>query len=502
MPSIPQDYRTFIAREIGPLADGLADCLEQTAPAVAVRVNRRKLRGAGVPEAAVPAVCRGGCRVSWWPDGYLLPERPDFTHDPAMHQGLYYVQDASSMITAHVVEALSARLGDAPLLMLDACAAPGGKSTAALDALPEGSMLVANEFDFRRASILAENIQKWGAPAVAVSRGDTARFRRLPELFDIVAADVPCSGEGMMRKDAQACAQWSERLVDECAARQWEIIGNLWETLATGGFFVYSTCTFNTRENEQIADRMIAAFGAEPVAIPLPEGSGIVVDGKGRMRFLPTRLRGEGFFMAILRKPGEWTPSFIRHAASSPRREKKKAAPKAKGANTQAIKESDLPKLCSPWLAGDFDFTLRGEMVFARPTALTPIYNVLERQLDLLLPGVEVATAKGRSLVPSQALALSTSLTPNAFPTAKVDSDTAIAYLRRESLPSFPDYPRGPLLLTHRPASCASPEARSQRCGLPLPASIAGFSPLPLGFVNNLGSRANNLYPSPWRILH
>ena len=113
-----------------------------------------------------------------------------------MHQGLYYVQDASSMITAHVVGALAGRLSDAPLLMLDACAAPGGKSTAALDALPEGSMLVANEFDFRRASILAENIQKWGCPAVAVSRGDTARFRRLPELFDIVAADVPCSGEG------------------------------------------------------------------------------------------------------------------------------------------------------------------------------------------------------------------------------------------------------------------------------------------------------------------
>ena len=244
---MPTDYRTFIAREIGPLADGLVDCLEQTAPEVAVRINRRKLRAAGVPDDWLPEVCRAGEKVAWWPEGHLLPERPDFTHDPALHQGLYYVQDASSMITAHVVGALSARLGGAPLLMLDACAAPGGKSTAALDALPVGSMLVANEFDFRRASILAENIQKWGCPAVAVSRGDTARFRRLPELFDIVAADVPCSGEGMMRKDAQACAQWSERLVDECAARQWEIVENLWETLVPGGFFIYSTCTFNTR---------------------------------------------------------------------------------------------------------------------------------------------------------------------------------------------------------------------------------------------------------------
>lgn len=489
MPSIPQDYRTFIDREIGPLADGLVDCLEQTAPEVAVRINRRKLRAAGVPDGWLPEVCRGAEMVPWWPEGYLLPERPDFTHDPAMHQGLYYVQDASSMITAHVVGALSARLGGAPLLMLDACAAPGGKSTAALDALPVGSMLVANEFDFRRASILAENIQKWDCPAVAVSRGDTARFRRLPELFDIVAADVPCSGEGMMRKDSQACAQWSERLVDECAARQWEIVENLWETLAPGGFFIYSTCTFNTRENERIADRMIADFGAEPVAIHLPEDSGIVVDGQSRMRFLPTRLRGEGLFMAILRKPGEWTPALVRHAASTPRREKKKSRHRGSVAELQpggrpSSKAPDLASLCSPWLRGDYDFLLRGEALYGRPGAFSHIYDLLDSHLDLLLPGLEVAALKGRTAVPSQPLALTTALnsTDSPFPTAEVDLDLALSYLRRESLPGFPDSPRGPLLLTFRPQ------------GLP--------APLPLGFVNNLGSRANNLYPTPWRILH
>lgn len=486
---MPTDYRTFIAREIGPLADGLVDCLEQTAPEVAVRINRRKLRAAGVPDDWLPEVCRAGEKVAWWPEGYLLPERPDFTHDPAMHQGLYYVQDASSMITAHVVAALSARLGGAPLLMLDACAAPGGKSTAALDALPEGSMLVANEFDFRRASILAENIQKWGCPAVAISRGDTARFRSLPELFDIVAADVPCSGEGMMRKDSQACAQWSERLVDECAAHQWEIVENLWETLAPGGFFIYSTCTFNTRENERIADRMIADFGAEPVAIHLPEDSGIVVDGQGRMRFLPTRLRGEGLFMAILRKPGEWPPSLIRHTASTPRREKKKSRNRGSAAEPQpggrpSPKAPDLASLCAPWLRGDYDFLLRGEAIYARPAAFSHIYDLLDSHLDLLLPGLEVAAIKGRTAVPSQPLALTTALNTaqSTFPTAEVDLDLALSYLRRESLPGFPDSPRGPLLLTFRPQGLAAP--------------------LPLGFVNNLGSRANNLYPTPWRILH
>lgn len=485
MPAIPADYSGFIAREIGPLAHGLVDCLQHAAPEVAVRVNRRKLRAAGVADGALPAVAAPGRPVAWWPLGFLLPERPDFTHDPALHQGLYYVQDASSMITAHAVGALSARLGGSPLLMLDACAAPGGKSTAALDALPDGSMLVANEFDFRRASVLAENIQKWGHTATAVSRGDTARFRRLPGLFDIVAADVPCSGEGMMRKDPQACAQWSERLVDECAARQWEIVGNLWEALAPGGFFLYSTCTFNTRENERIADRMIAEFGAEPVAIPLPDSCGIVVDHLGRMRFLPTRLRGEGLFMAILRKPGEWSPALPRLAASASARgkEKKKSAPPSRRPDG-SIKEADLRALCSPWLSGDFSFALRGDNVYARPAKFNAVYSLLDRHLDLLLPGLDIATVKGRSLVPSQPLALSVAMArdKSPWPVAEVDTDTALRYLRRESLPGFPCSPRGPLLLTHRPDAIDRP--------------------LPLGFVNNLGSRANNLYPAPWRILH
>ena len=127
---------------------------------------------------------------------------------------------------------------------LDACAAPGGKTLAAVDALPSDAFVLANEYDFRRASILTENVVKHGSSNVAVSRGDTARLAALGPVFDIVAADVPCSGEGMMRKDDEAVAQWTPALVDSCVARQREILANLWQTLRPGGFLIYSTCTF------------------------------------------------------------------------------------------------------------------------------------------------------------------------------------------------------------------------------------------------------------------
>ena len=159
---------------------------------MSVRLNPHKL-GEVRPDVVN---CDGVTSVPWCAHGFYLPVRPDFTHDPALHQGLYYVQDASSMIISHVVGQLAAK---SPVRYLDACAAPGGKTTAALSALPPGSVAVANEFDRKRHVILCENLAKWGVPAT-VTQGSVGRFGSYPASFDIVAADVPCSGEGMMRK--------------------------------------------------------------------------------------------------------------------------------------------------------------------------------------------------------------------------------------------------------------------------------------------------------------
>ena len=144
--------------------DGLEEGL-QAPPSVSVRLNS----GKGMTPHS------GTTKVPWCAQGIYLDSRPQFTFDPAMHQGLYYVQDASSMIYNHIISQL---VGSEPVNYLDACAAPGGKTTAAIDALPSGSLVVANEYMFQRAEILAENIIKWGYPNCIVTRGDTARFRK------------------------------------------------------------------------------------------------------------------------------------------------------------------------------------------------------------------------------------------------------------------------------------------------------------------------------------
>lgn len=434
---LPAGFLAEISRyaELAPLTQSLLE-----PPAVSVRVN-----------AAKGQTARGE-RVPWCAEGCYLDERPRFTFDPAMHQGLYYVQDASSMAIAAVVRELA---GGSPQIYLDACAAPGGKTTTAISALPEGSFVLANEYDFRRAEILAENVAKWGSSDCAVSRGDTRRLAKLKGMFDIVAVDAPCSGEGMMRKDQQAVEQWSPSLVSQCAATQREILANVWQALRPGGHLIYSTCTFNLHENEENLAWLVDEFGAEPVAVTALEPYAEICRGIDTTlpcyRFLPGRVRGEGLFLTVVKKPGK---------------------PSEKTSKTKSKPAPPRPE--AKWLQGsDWHLSLKGDDLYAVKECHAPILAEMEKALDLIAPGLRVASIKGRDSIPSQELALSTALSPEAFPRYEVDRPTAIAYLQRQAITI--DAPKGYILLTH--------------------------AAHPLGFVKNLGSRANNLYPKPWRIL-
>ncbi len=447
MNELPQGFIDSLGAD--PVFDGLARALADTAPCVSVRLNAAK----------------GGCDfdgaepVPWCADGVYLPERPAFTLDPALHQGRYYVQEASSMAHQAAVRQALAMMDDAgPLRYLDACAAPGGKTIGAMAELPEGSLVVANEYDPARANVLAENLAKWGSPLdVAVTRGDAAAMARLERFFDVIGTDVPCSGEGMMRKDAAARAQWSHGLVAECAARQRDIVDALWQALRPGGFLIYSTCTFNRDENELIISRLIDRCGAEPCAIPALDAVPGIVGAVGAdfpaYRFLPGRIRGEGLFLALLRKPDS-----------------------ARGRRS-------LPKGANNFRRGPYNSLLRGEMLFetaadgtvsAVTAANTAAMSAVSRAARTITRGLTVGTLKGRDLVPSQALAMSLRLASDAFARVEVDHGTALEYLRRNAI-TLPDgTPRGHILLTR--------DAH------------------PLGFVKNLGSRSNNLYPLQWRI--
>lgn len=344
--TIPTGFKEKMRRLLGEESEEFLAAMEAPA-SVAVRLNSRK-PGAEFAE---------GEPVKWCRKGYYLPERPVFTLDPLLHCGAYYVQDASSMIYETVMERLVERFGGARISVLDMCAAPGGKTTAMIDALPDGSRVVANEYVGKRAGILRENLTKWGYPGVSVTNMGSERFAALGNRFDVVAVDAPCSGEGMMRKDRDAVEQWSEELIRKCASLQREILRNAAEVVAPGGYLIYSTCTFNREENEENADYIAGELGLEPVDLGFPEEWGIRGGIDTEMpvkRFMPHKTRGEGLFLGVFRKPGEWTRRDVQPmpAVEAKRMGKGK---KGKGMERKEKGMKDEPPTIEEILSVDFD---------------------------------------------------------------------------------------------------------------------------------------------------
>ena len=278
-------------------------------PPVSIRLNPRKLDGGAWSVA-------DGERVPWCSQGYYLPRRPNFTMDPLLHAGCYYVQEASSMFLEEVVRQTSpipskgGEQGPSPLgrlrEVLDMCAAPGGKSTLLRSVLPDTCRLISNEPNPKRFQVLAENVAKWGYANHEVTNLYPRDFVRQKQHFDLILCDVPCSGEGMFRKDPATIGEWSPKNVEKCRQLQREIVSDAWHCLNDGGILIYSTCTLNTKENEENVRWFINELGARvlPVGDIQPEwgivGSLLEDFNEPVYRFIPGITRGEGLFMAIL----------------------------------------------------------------------------------------------------------------------------------------------------------------------------------------------------------
>ncbi|MDE6011946.1 MAG: hypothetical protein K2G91_04345 [Prevotella sp.] len=268
---------------------------------VSIRLNPRKTGGKGF-EAI------GGEPVPWCREGYYLPTRPNFTFDPLFHAGCYYVQEAASMFLDEVLRQHFHPSQEG--FALDLCAAPGGKSTLMRSALPEGYALYSNEPIRQRASILLENVQKWGYADHFVTNLYPKDYRKSKMKFDIILCDVPCSGEGMFRKDEATIREWSPQNVEKCQQLQRDIVNEAWQCLNDGGLFIYSTCTFNTKENEENIRWMISELDARVLNVETADDwhiTGSLLPGFNEpvYRFIPGISRGEGLFMAVMRKRGE-----------------------------------------------------------------------------------------------------------------------------------------------------------------------------------------------------
>lgn len=442
----------------------LEDALQKEVP-VSIRLNKAKMQ-----------VDQWKDKVPWATDGYYLDNRLTFTFDPLFHAGCYYVQEASSMFVEQV---LKQYVSDNPVIMLDLCAAPGGKSTHARSVLPKDSLLVANEVIRSRSQVLAENLTKWGNPDVVVTNNDPAYFSRLGSLFDVILTDVPCSGEGMFRKDRVAVDEWSSENVEICWQRQQRIIADIWPCLKPGGILIYSTCTYNTKENEENVVWMQQEFGAENLIVDVPEawniaGSLLAGNELSVYRFLPHRTRGEGFFLAAVRKP--LTAEEDAGESGFPGYNKKKNKKGEK--ETAGTISKDALATVRTWLDDSvstcYNLSADGNIIFAFPRKYADELNLMKHSLRIVQAGLVVAEVKGKDLIPAHALAMNSLLKEGVFPMEEVTYEQAISYLRKEAVSLSETAPRGIVLLTYKK--------------------------IPLGFVKNIGNRANNLYPQEWRI--
>ena len=229
---------------------------------VSIRLNPKKMSETGGQRFEVI----DGEPVAWCREGYYLKQRPNFTYDPLFHAGCYYVQEAASMFLDEVLRQMHNAyvshqpLAIRPLTALDLCAAPGGKSTLLRSALPADCVLYSNEPIRNRASILLENVTKWGYENHIVTNCYPRDYRAAKMKFDLILCDVPCSGEGMFRKDEATIREWSPQNIEKCWQLQRDIVSDAWACLNDGGLLIYSTCTFNIKENEENIRWMLSEF--------------------------------------------------------------------------------------------------------------------------------------------------------------------------------------------------------------------------------------------------
>ena len=416
-------------------------------PVTSVRLNRAKDIGLFATNE----------KVSWCPDGVYLRERPIFTLDPTYHAGAYYVQEASSMFLDHLLRGiLKDKKG---LRVLDLCAAPGGKSTLIASLLDKESLLVSNDVIRTRASILDENMTRWGYMNTWVTSNDPRDFGRLTGYFDVIVVDAPCSGSGLFRKDARALEDWTEANVQLCGERQQRILADVWPALKEDGILVYATCSYSQQEDEQILDWLAKTYSVASISLEINEEWGIVTVSSHEKdmigyRFFPDKVQGEGFFIAAMQKKEETETV---------------KAPRYKTRHDKKIQQM------AGYLLKDADvlFMQTDKEHFS---ALHPGHEddlqILQQAVYLRKTGLKLGNPAAKDWLPAHDVALSIDASNN-LPGIDVNKEQALHFLKRVDM-GILELEKGWLMIR--------------------------YNGLGLGWVKSLGNRVNNYLPKHWRI--
>lgn len=432
-----------------------------------IRMNPSKQLGEGIFQQLLSASKQSSTikleKIPWSSNGLYLSERPSFTIDPLFHAGAYYVQEASSMFLEQALQQTTDL--SQPIKVLDLCAAPGGKSILIQSLISSESLLVSNELIKNRVTILAENITKWGAANVVVTNNDPVHLKRLPNFFDAIVVDAPCSGSGLFRKDPNAINEWNEPHVEGCSLRQQRILTDALPSLKEGGTLIYSTCSYSTAENEAIADWLIETMQLESCQLAIDKNWGIVATESEKLqaygyRFYPDKIKGEGFFIAAFKKTGNGNIDDNKQLS-------KKYGEKLSKKEIEVVS----PFLQNP--AAHY-FIQQGDEAFAIPLQLENDVAIIQSNLYIKKAGIKLGQIMRTELIPDHQLALS-SILNTSLPAVETDRETALQYLRRQEIKI--DTPiKGWTLLT--------------------------YNQLPLGWMKVLPNRINNYYPKEWRILN
>jgi 16S rRNA C967 or C1407 C5-methylase (RsmB/RsmF family)/NOL1/NOP2/fmu family ribosome biogenesis protein len=452
MLQLPEDFTLQMEADLGKEASDFFNALSSESP-TSIRYNPNK-------QSNSQHYFDGSSSIPWASKGMYIEKRPSFTFDPYFHAGHYYVQEASSMF---LEEALKQCVDlTESLRVLDLCAAPGGKSTHLSSLISDDSILISNEVISTRASILVENLTKWGKANVIVCNNDPEHFCDLENCFDVVVIDAPCSGEGMFRKDKESINEWNLNNVNICSARQKRILHTASKLLRTNGVIIYSTCTFNTKEDVDPINDLLEDGGWESIKLNTENFPGIV-ERESKINneiygyhFYPHKIKGEGFYISVLKKTeteeSKW-PKVMKNVDFTDKKTR---------------------NVLSEYIETDgFDFIQHNQQTLALPINLkNEMLGILNTSLRIKKFGIDLGQVIREELIPDQALAMS-QIPLKKFETLILSKEQAIMYLQKKDFNTSTNL-KGWYLMKYENAV--------------------------LGFAKLIGNRMNNTYPKEWRI--